>query len=125
MRMEERAEEIRAEIAALPGERGPGNRYPAELRERIVEYWRLRRRQKVSTVKISVELGIGIATLRSWTIPKKIRSVGMSTPSFERVEIENAAASTTNGPIVVRGPGGLCIEGLDIDSLAKLIQRLS
>jgi hypothetical protein len=125
MRMEERAEGIRAEIAALPGERGPGNRYPAELRERIVEYWRLRRKQKVSTVKISGELGIGIATLRSWTIPKKIRAVGMSSASFERVEIVNAQAITTNGPIVVRGPGGICVEGLDIDNLAKLIQRLS
>ncbi len=124
MRMDERAAAIRAEIAALPGQRGPGNRYPAELRERIVEYWRVRRKQKVSMVKVSVELGIGIPTLRSWTSPKRAR-VEMASAGFERLEVIDAPTNSPTKQFVVRGPGGLCIEGLDIGALAELIRRLS
>jgi hypothetical protein len=125
MRMEERAAEIRAQIAALPGQRGPGNRYPAELRERIVEFWRMRRKQKIPMVKVSVELGIGIPTLRSWTSSKNTPGIKMASAGFERLEVINAPTSSTTRQFVVRGPAGLCIEGLDIDKLAELIRRLS
>ena len=125
MRMEERAAAIRAEIAALPGKRGPGNRYPLELRERIVEYTRARRKQGLSIVKICLELGIGIATLRSWTAIKRAPSVKMAAVGFERLEVVDTAPRSISKPIVVRGPAGLCIEGLDIDTLAELIRRLS
>jgi hypothetical protein len=125
MRMEERAAGIRAEIAALPGERGPGNRYPTELRERIVEYSSGRRKQGLSIVKISLELGIGIATLRSWTATKRAPSIKIPSAGFERLEVIDAPACSKAPRFVVRGPAGLCIEGLDIDTLAELIRRLS
>jgi hypothetical protein len=125
MRMKEEAAAIRAEVGALVGRRNRGNPYPEELRRRAIEYFRARRKQRISPAKISVELGIGIPTLRSWTTPKKTRIVGMDSVGFERVEIVNESASSTNGRFVVRGPGGLCIEGLDIDNLAELIRRLS
>ena len=125
MRMEERAAAIRAEIAALPGRRGPGNPYPKELRERIVEYCRVRRKQRISIPKISSELGIGIPTLRNWTSSKDTPGVKMASAGFERLEVIDAPTNSITRQFVVRGPAGLCIEGLDIDTLAELIRRLS
>ncbi len=125
MRMEDEAAAIRAEIAALPEWRGPGNPYPKELRERIIEYCRVRRKQGGSIPKISVELGIGIPTLRNWTSSKTTAPVKMTSAGFERLEVIDAPTNSTTKQFVVRGPGGLCIEGLDIDALAELIRRLS
>lgn len=125
MGMEEEAAAIRAEIVTLPGPRGAGHRYPVALRHRIVGYCLARRKQRVSMAKISLELGIGVPTLRLWTSPKEMRAIGMGSAGFERLEIIDTPASSTNAKLVVRGPGGLCIEGLDIDALAELIRRLS
>lgn len=120
MKVEEEAAWIRAQV----GRRGLGNRYPDEVRRRATEYFHARRKQRISPAKICLELGIGIPTLRSWTTPKMER-VEMLSSSFERVEIVGAPASSTKERFVVRGPGGLCIEGLDIDNLVELIRRLS
>ncbi|MDC0746054.1 hypothetical protein [Polyangium mundeleinium] len=47
-------------------------------------------------------------------------------PTFERVEvIELPASVPQRGPLVVRGPAGILIEGLDLDSLVELVRRLS
>jgi hypothetical protein len=124
MRMEEEAAAIRAAVGALVGRRGRGNPYPEGLRRRAVEYFRTRRKQRISPTKICLELGMGIATLRSWTSPKRAR-VEMASAGFERLEVINASSSLTTARFVVRGPAGLCIEGLDIDTLAELIRRLS
>lgn len=123
--MEEEAAAIRAEIAALPGPRGAGHRYPVALRNRIVGYCLARRKQRVSMAKICLELGIGVPTLRLWTSPKREREITDGSAGFERLEVVNAPSSSSSERFVVRGPGGLCIEGLDIDSLAELIRRLS
>lgn len=125
MGMDEEAAAIRAEIAALPGPRGAGHRYPVALRHRIVGYCLARRKQRVSMAKISLELGIGVPTLRLWTSPKEMRAMGMASAGFERLEIVDTPGNSTSGRFVVRGPGGLCIEGLDIGALAELIRRLS
>ncbi|WP_170319340.1 hypothetical protein [Polyangium spumosum] len=54
------------------------------------------------------------------------RHVPTLAPSFERVEVIDLPASALQrGPLVVRGPGGLLIEGLDMDSLVELVRRLS
>ncbi len=43
---------------------------------------------------------------------------------FERVEIVEAPPPARRSSIVVRGPAGLHIEGLDLDALVELLQRL-
>ena len=123
MGMKEDAEAIRAEVGALVGRRGRGNPYPEELRGRAIEYFRARRKRQISPAKISEELGIGIPTLRNWTSPKRAR-VEMASAGFERLELIDAPTSIA-ARFVVRGPAGLFIEGLDIDTLAELIRRLS
>jgi hypothetical protein len=125
VRMEEEAAAIRAEIAALPGPRGVGRRYPVALRNRIVGYCHARRKHRVSMAKICLELGIGVPTLRLWTSSKREREASVGSAGFERLEIVNAPTCSPNERFVVRGPGGLCIEGLDIGALAELIRRLS
>lgn len=123
MRIEEEAAAIRAEVGALVGRRGRGNPYPKELRRRAIEYFRARRKQRISPAKISLELGIGIPTLRNWTSSKG--APGVQIAGFERLEVIDAPTNSTAKQFVVRGPAGLCIEGLDIDKLAELIRRLS
>jgi hypothetical protein len=125
MRTKEEAAWIRAEVEAMVGRRGRANPFREDVRRRAVDYFFLRRKQKISPAKIALEIGIGLATLRSWTSPKKRLAVGMVPDGFERVEIAETRAQSTKTQVVVRGPGGLCIEGLDIDSLADLIRRLS
>lgn len=125
MRMAEEAAWIRAQVGAIVGRRGRGNPYPDEVRRRAVEYFFARRKQRISPAKICLELGIGVPTLRSWTSPPKRRIVGIGAAGFERLEIVDEHAGSAKERLVVRGPGGLCIEGLDIDSLAELIRRLS
>lgn len=125
MRMKEEAAWIRAEVEAMVGRRNRTNPFREDVRRRAVDYFFARRKQKISPAKIALEIGIGLATLRSWTSPKKRLAVGMVPEGFERVEIAETPAQSTSTQVVVRGPGGLCIEGLDIDSLADLIRRLS
>ena len=125
MRMEEEAAAIRAAVGALVGRRGRGNPYPEDLRRRAIEYFHARRKQRINPAKICLEVGIGMPTLRSWTSPKKTRVVAMHSAGFERLEVIDAPVHLTNARFVVRGPGGLCIEGLNVDTLAELIRRLS
>lgn len=125
MRMEEEAAAIRAEVGALVGRRGRGNPYPEKLRRRAIEYFRARRKQEISPAKISLELGIGIPTLRNWTSTKNTRAIEMASAGFEQLEVINTQHCPTPARLVVHGPAGLCIEGLDINTLAELIRRLS
>jgi hypothetical protein len=125
MGMKEEAATIRAAVGALVGRRGRGNPYPEELRRRAVEYFHARRKQRISPAKICLELGIGVPTLRNWTARTKARVVVRNSAKFERLAVIEAPASAPPSRIVVRGPGGLCIEGLDIEALAELIRRLS
>ena len=124
MRMAEEAAWIRAQVNALVGKRGRSNPYPNEVRRRAVEYFDARRKQKVAPKKISLELGIGIATLRFWTTPKK-RAANIESAGFEQLQVISDSIETTNPRFVVRGPANLVIEGLDIESLADLIRRLA
>lgn len=125
MRTKDEAAWIRAEVEAMVGRRGRANPFREDVRRRAVDYFFARRKQKISPAKIALEIGIGLATLRSWTSPKKRLAVGMVPEGFERIEIAEALPQSASTQVVVRGPGGLCIEGLDIDSLAELIRRLS
>lgn len=125
MRMKEEAAWIRSQVEAMVGRRGRTNPFREDVRRRAVDYFFARRKQKISPAKIALEVGIGLATLRSWTSPKKRVALGMVPEGFERIEIGEARTQSTEARIIVRGPGGLCIEGLDIDALTQLIRRLS
>jgi hypothetical protein len=124
MQLQQLAESIRAEVSAFKGRPGRGNPYPETLRCRAVEYYRERRKQGAALPGIAAEIGIKWQSLGRWV--SSDAPVGLTkSAGFERLEIVDTLAPATNGRFVVRGPGGLCIEGLDIDALAELIRRLS
>lgn len=108
---------------------GRGRRYPRRLQRRVVKYYRLRSSQGLSDGEIAAELGIPSKTIVRWhehtPLPGRL---ALQAPAFEPVHIVQptaAVANTARGPIVVRGPAGLCIEGLDLESLTELVRRLS
>lgn len=120
---QQEAAAIREAVGALPGKRGRGNPYPDELRQRIVDYYRARRNDGATMMSIASEVGIIWQTIERWA--SAAETMPMQSGGFERLEIIEATVSAPQKRFVVRGPGGLCIEGLDIESLAALIRRLS
>lgn len=100
------------------------NRYGDDVRQRATDYFHARRKQRISPAKICLELGIGMPTLRSWTLVHKTE-MATANSGFERLAIVAAPPIESKKEFVVHGPGGLRIEGLDIESLAELIRRLS
>lgn len=99
------------------GKRGPGKRYPAELKQRGVEYLRARQAAGTPLSAVLRELGLRRETLAGWSAPEETGE----RPRFVPVTVEEAAA----GRVVVHGPGGLRIEGLDVAGVAELLRRLA
>ena len=113
-------DELRQELSSL-GPRGRGRPYPKELLQKLLSYAVARRRQGASIVAVATELGIHFATLARWLGEKK------SGRRFERVDAGAApkvAARSLCG-LVVHGPRGLRIEGLDLDGVVELLRRVA
>jgi len=125
MRIEHQAAAIRAEMDQVEGRRGRGKAYPEALRRRAASYYCARRAQGVAIRTIGIELGLPGQTLQRWAA--SLCDTPLLPPAstgFERVEIVDAPPSARRGAFVVRGPAGLHIEGLDLDTLVELLQRL-
>ena len=125
MGMERQAAAIRAEVFALGDRRGRGKAYPEELRRRAVAYFVACRAEGMAITEIGAHLGIPWQTLQKWASVADATLVTTNGAGFERVEVMDTSSSTQRGRVVVHGPRGLCIEGLDVDMLAELIRRLS
>lgn len=96
-------------------------RYPAALRREAIAYAREQRDEGVSILRIAGALGLRVGTLRNWLG----RRSPVAQAAFQRVELVAArAVSTPAQPLVVTTPRGLRIEGLDLDTLARLIARI-
>lgn len=105
------------EAVRRAGRRGPGRRYPPDLRRRGAEYLRARLAAGAPLSAVLRELGVRRETLAGWATPAE---AGPS-PRFVPVTVVGPAA----GRIVVHGPSGLRIEGLDVAGVAELLRRLS
>lgn len=105
------------EAVRRAGRRGRGRRYPAEVRRRGVEYLRARRAEGAPMSAVLRELGLRRETLEGWDAPTPAKVK----PRFVPVSVMEAAA----GRIVVHGPGGVRIEGLDVAGIADLLRRLA
>ena len=103
---------IRAALAARP--KGPGRRITPEVRHWIACYAHRRAAEGASRVGVAREVGVSDETL--------VR-VLKAEPADELVPVRVALESSCSP--TVRGPGGLTIEGLDIEGLAGLIRALS
>lgn len=93
---------------------GPGRAFPREVRARAMTYVDRRRSDGATDQQIARELGIAAMTFRRW--------VGSRTAAFRAVAVVDESPSA---PLVVHGPRGLRVEGLDLDHLVELWGRLS
>ncbi len=119
MDMEKMAEEFRAAVRKQAGG-GPRNRYTATLRAQAARYGEARQKQGKSLKQAAQELGIAGKSLRHWSTSTS------EVPEFHPVEVvqDEAARGRATTALVVHGPGGLRIEGMDVESLALLMRRL-
>lgn len=116
--MEKMREELRQALSTL-GPRGRGKPYPKGLMGSLLSYTVARRRQGTTVRAIADELGMSWQTLSRWTGGRT------SGQRFERVEVVAAApAEASSRTLVVHGPRGLRIEGLDLDGVAELVRRV-
>lgn len=113
------AAKIRAGVATL-GARGQGRRYPEALKREVVAYLTARRKAGRGLKTASVELGIPERSIKLWSSTPR----PSGKPAFVPMVVTAPAAERTTPEIVVHGPGGIRIEGLDLAALAELVRRL-
>ncbi len=114
-----RRERLQQAVSALTA--GAQRRYPAKLRERIAEYSRDRLKAGVGLTRVSAELGVSHPTL--------VRILDEKLAPLRRVRVARPKAAkdepAATEALVVRGPGGLVVEGLDVEGIAALVRALS
>jgi transposase-like protein len=105
--------EIRARLAALEL-RGPGRRYPAELRVAIAAYAGSRHAEGRPLTAVAAELGLPVQTLRRWAdgapVPAGLVPVVTVPPRCADLR--------------VRMPSGVVLEGLDLRAAVAVLQAL-
>jgi hypothetical protein len=104
------AAELKRELSKA---RGRGGRYPAELRDAVVEYAARAKKRKINQRVVAEELGMSVQTLCYWRA--LARSKGALTPVTIVAEPQ-AALTVECGPLRVRG--------LDVGGVAELLRRL-
>ena len=107
------------EAVKRAGRRGPGRRYPEDVRRRGAAYLRARQAAGAPLSAVLRELWVRRETLAGWATPAKTGAD--QSPRFVPV----AVVDTPAGRIVVHGPGGIRVEGLDVAGLADLLRRLA
>ena len=116
--MDKVREELQLEISKL-GPRGRGRGYPKGLMGKLLSYTVARRRQGAKLVEVAAELGMKSHTLSRWLGEKR------PSASFERVEVVATAASPAARKLIVHGPRGLRVEGLELADVAELVRRVA
>jgi hypothetical protein len=109
------AEKIRKDVARV-GRSGRGARYPAGLRERVVEYCHECSDRGVGVQRVAAELGLSWKTLTRWNQASRSR--------FQRVEVVGAEVIPRQRH-TLHGPRGTRIEHLGLEEIAELLRRLS
>ena len=107
---------LRAALRRLP-RRGRGRAYPEHLRQQITAYLEARRAEGIAAKEAARELGMSLWTVLRWT------RTPMQVPAFAPITIVGAPSAL--GAIVVHGPAGLRVEGLDLAGVAELFRRLA
>ena len=122
--MEEWGQALADEVAEQVGSRRSKKwRCPPELRSRIVEYARLHREQGRPIGEIAAGLGLVESTVARWL--RRERSEGKAGfCSVAIVASEEAPALPSPAALRLVTPQGYRVEGLDVDTLAYLLQVL-
>lgn len=118
MKSEQQARQLR-EALGRADRSGTGRPYPEALRAAAIEYQREREREGASVREVAAELGVSDASLARWS-----RRAQEPPVLFRAIEVV-AEPVERRDAVVVHGPRGLRIEGLSVEALARLIERLS
>ncbi len=118
MDVEKLLAKFRAEVRRA-GPRGAGRRYPPAARQLAMEHVRRRRADGTSVEAISRELGVKRHTLVAWT------AMHEDSAALRFVPVSIVGDAPTPSRIVVPGPGGVRVEGLDLAGVADLLRRLA
>ena len=99
---------------------GLRRRYSAAVRQHAITYWREQRRRGVGVRRVAADLGVAQWSLHRWiraaTVDRPFRPVMVAT-----AEPETGAVATVTLRITPEGPR---IDGLDVESAARLIRLL-
>jgi transposase len=116
------AERLRAELATAERS-GSGRPYPLALRREAVAYVEARRKQGVGCVAAARELGVSAFSVGRWraSLSAALAPVFRPVVLAEPLELGSESGSSA---LVVHGPAGLRIEGLDLAAVAELWRRL-
>jgi transposase-like protein len=102
--------------------RGRGRRYPAELQRQVVAYVRQRRERGATLKSAAREVEVSWRTVEHWCNRKRPtpppKKAALLTPVVLRATPEPTAK------VVVHGPHGLRIEGLNVSQIVELLARL-
>ena len=96
-------------------------RYSPDLKTRVMSWAQARRAEGCSVPAMCLEIGIGETTLRRFLDPANGPRTKAKPAGFRRVKVVEPVAAA----VVVHGPGGTAVEGLSLDGVAELFQRLA
>jgi DNA-binding transcriptional regulator YiaG len=136
-----RVTELKATVAATVATR---QGTPEEVRVAVVALRRELQRGGVTASSFAASLGVHVSTLCRWELdvgrreaaaPEATRRQRAPGAGFRRVEVAAPTALTpvgvssvkqaARGLRVAHAPSGLVIDGLDVETLAALLQRMS
>jgi hypothetical protein len=100
------------------GRRDVRRRYSPMLREQAVAYWRNRRPHGERFQDVAAALGVASWSLHRWTRASKTQV------RFRPVTVAAAPAAGASPLVVVMGTTGPRVEGLDVESAARLLALL-
>ena len=100
------------------GRRDVRRRYSPMLRDEAVAYWRNRRQHGERLRDVAAALGVAPWSLHRWTRASKTRA------RFRPVAVVTPVRPIGPSLVVVMGATGPRVEGLDVESAARLLALL-
>ena len=93
-------------------------RYPPELQQQAIDYWR-QRRSGEGLRAIAASMGVAPTTLQRWT------GAAARRPRFRPIEVVESAPSVRTTSVVIQmTPDGPRVEGLTLETAARLLTLL-
>jgi len=114
MQQSSESKSIRAEVRKLP--RGTRRRFSTSLRARIGRFAQRRLAEGASLVEVASEIEVSKQTIA------RARRQEIPPPALVPVEVVRSVQGRSE--IRICAPGGLVIEGLDVENVAALIRAL-
>lgn len=117
-------EEVKSELGSETNARGY-RVFSREARARAVEYATHRIAAGTSAEEVWLELGLRDWTLQRWLQQARRTPTEPKSKGFARLEVRAKTVASLSASLLVHGPGGVRVEGLQVAEVAELFRRLS